>query len=354
MSIILRCLLSILLLFLYGIEAAESNHSAGIARATLLPGRVAANPQASQVKIDRHGHATLLPGSVEAEPQAAHIEPMLSQLDSQSPAAPDLGMIDEACKQPKPTDPEKWNAMKAMAIALNSLDAPYNIHAGTVLGLVRSCSIFDYDIDFAVERDWLKSNLDQTVSAILAGGFTSDRTLGQPDHVGYERKFRFVSPIEADARRLYQANVKAAFKTNLATNGNGSKVQVLHSSGINVDLFTIERTSDHYEYGLWMDNGERASCYTKSTGTAEVSWLGVNVKVPVPLADVLTSLYGEDYMTPRPWTWNVEPFTIGSCHHTSQGTHSYFQFFQLLLLISFLCCLSVMWFRVRDARPTCG
>jgi len=235
---------------------------------------------------------------------------------AQSQEAAALEMLKEVCKKPLPTDPNKWNGLKGMAHVLNLLDAPYNIHGGTVLGLVRSCSIFDSDVDFVVEHSWLKSNLNATVSALYQAGFSSGAHFGQPDKVGYERSFHsapFYSLLDADGQR---SNLKAQFETGLAT--SGSTISLFNRAGVKVDLFTIVREPDDYEWGLWIKGG-RCPCTTKSTGTVDFSWLGVNVKVPVPLEDVLTSLYGPDYMTPRKWTWNVEPFTIGSCRHDASA-----------------------------------
>lgn len=285
----LRCLVSTVLLFLCVIKTAAAKHGTGIDSALLIRREVATEHRA-----------------VALTPDGAALSEL--ELDTQSSAESAPGVLEEVCKQPKPTDPNKWNAMKAMAGGLNSVDAPYNIHGGTVLGLVRSCSIFDYDIDFAVEHDWLKRNLDKTVSAILAAGLTPDTTFGQPDKIGYERSFDFASLAQTDAVHFLKRHIERSLA------GKGSTIQLFHRGFIKVDLFTIERKSDHYEYGLWID-GRRAPCVAKSTGTVDFSWLGVNVKVPVPVEDVLTSFYGADYMKPHQWTWNVEPFTLGSCRH---------------------------------------
>jgi len=229
-------------------------------------------------------------------------------------------MFEEACRSPRATPLKKWDAMSAMARALNSLDAPYNIHGGTILGLVRGCYIFDYDIDYAVEREWLEKNLDKTVSTILAGGFFEKESIfGDPKQVGYERSFRSHpsgagSLLQVSESSAAHAQLKATFQASLRQNHT---IQ-LHRDGIKVDLFTVQRKSDHYEWGLWTHENGAAKfnpCTVKSTGTAKFSWLGVDVKVPVPVKDVLISLYGADYMTPREWGWNVEPFTIGSCRH---------------------------------------
>jgi len=258
-----------------------------------------------------------------------------------------LHKLEEVCKNPKPSPKEKWDAMAAMAHALNSLDAPYNIHGGTILGLVRGCYIFDYDIDYAIEHEWLKKNLDKAVDAIHEGGFLTDlHIFGDVEQRGYERSFmshpagegsllsgssaargQLKAALEAslpnpsDEGSLIsessaaRAQLKAAFEASLHAN---QTIQ-LQRNGIKVDLFTMERASDHYTYGLWIDDKDGKSrwnpCTLKSTGTAKFSWLGVDVKVPVPLEDALISLYGVNYMTPIPWTWNVEPFTIGSCKH---------------------------------------
>jgi len=272
------------------VASAGAKHGTGIAGASLIHRKVATGYQAVSVTPD---------GTMVSE----------LEIGAPSSAASDLGMLEEVCKQPSSTDPSKWNAMKAMAGALNSVDAPYNIHGGTLLGLVRSCSIFDYDVDFVVEHDWLESNLDKTVSALLAAGFNPSTTFAQPDEIGYEAKFYHASLAQSDAVHLLKKHIQRRLARR------GSTVHLQHREGITCDLFTIERKSDHYEWGLWIGvgQGERARCDTKSTGTVDFSWLGVNVKVPIPVEDALTSAYGTDYMEPHAWSWNVEPFTLGSC-----------------------------------------
>jgi len=231
----------------------------------------------------------------------------------------DLEMLRTLCEHPQPTPDSKKNALVAMAGALNSMDAPYNIFGGTVLGLVRGCYIFDYDLDFVVDRDWLKDNVDKAVSAILGAGFVPNTVFGKIDTPGFERSWNFdKSLIELGSHQL-SASLQHAVEMHLGNRTNA--ISLLHRDSrttIKADLFTISRTREYYEWGLWLTNSatgkqEFAPCTAKFTHTATFRWFGVDVKIPLPLKDGLISLYGDHYMTPHPWTWNVEPFTIGSC-----------------------------------------
>jgi len=200
------------------------------------------------------------------------------------------------CLHPEPTPPNKWAALSAIVNALNDLQAPYNIHAGTLLGLVRGCNIFDGNIDLVIDGWWLDANHQEAELAFTAAGFTSDNGhFGTLGHEGYEES-QFHEGLSLLTSRVMRAT------------------SLIHASGIKVDFFTVQRFFDKYVWGLWLDGGvDYHPCTTRSTGVAVYNWLGLNVSIPVPIEDALTSLYGSDYMTPRSWTWNVEPFTVGSC-----------------------------------------
>jgi hypothetical protein len=180
-----------------------------------------------------------------------------------------------------------------MVGALNSMQAPYNIHGGTLLGLVRGCNIFDSDIDFVVEGWWLHANHQRAEQAFAAAGFHSGDKFGTLGQEGYE---------EAQVQTL----------PSLLSMGISRTRHFVHKDGMKVDMFTIKRYPNRYVWGLWV-TGEFHPCTTVSTGVADYNWLGLHVKIPTPIDAVLTSLYGSSYMTPRAWTWNVEPFTVGSC-----------------------------------------
>lgn len=225
----------------------------------------------------------------------------------------EFAKLQATCRAPAHTPPTKWNAMTTIANILERLKAPWNIHAGLLLGLVRSCSIFDDDIDIAIERQWMQEHHQEPEDAIIAAGFKPvgfnvDAQLNVAGS-GYEEKFDRMTPKERKwrSRRLdWFANA----------------VRIIHEEDdTRLDLFTIERHPDRYISRLWVDdkfhpgweNAKGHECETKSSGTETFSWLGVDVKVPVPFEDALTSLYGKDCMTPAPWKWDESPFKLGSC-----------------------------------------
>ena len=43
-------------------------------------------------------------------------------------------------------------------------------------------------------------------------------------------------------------------------------------------------------------------------------WDGLTVNIPVPVEEVLTAIYGENYKVPvSDWVWDVSPFNTGYC-----------------------------------------
>lgn len=206
--------------------------------------------------------------------------------------------LDEICRHPLPTHADKWNVMAAFANVLNGVGAPWNIHGGLLLGLARGCYIFDSDLDFAVDRQWLQKHHKKVEDAMLKEGFRQEDVLGDAKSQGYEEKF--AAPDSLASTFFWESG---ALNARLVHN----------TSGVPIDLFAIERKHDHYEWLLWVSQTEAGKCVTTSTGTQPFSWLGVHVNIPVPVEDALTSAYGPRYMKKASWRWNREPFTIGSC-----------------------------------------
>eukprot|EP00929_Paragymnodinium_shiwhaense_P071580 TRINITY_DN36378_c0_g1_i1.p1 TRINITY_DN36378_c0_g1~~TRINITY_DN36378_c0_g1_i1.p1 ORF type:complete len:279 (+),score=31.12 TRINITY_DN36378_c0_g1_i1:101-937(+) len=193
------------------------------------------------------------------------------------------------CSSPRATPPLKWSVLQDVVEAFNALEAPYNIHGGTLLGLRRGCNIFDTDIDFVVDGDWLFKNSLKMSAALKARGFHFFTKFGVKGQLGYEEAWN-------SALQLQSSSTKAVFQ----------------KKGIKVDVFTAQRFRDHYIWNLWV-KGKRHPCTVKSTGTAVYKWKGLAVRVPVPVDAALASSYGQSFLTPQPWTWNKEPFTVGSC-----------------------------------------
>ena len=78
--------------------------------------------------------------------------------------------------------------------ALQQVNAPYQLHAGTLLGFARDCRLKS-DIDFAIPRKWFRqdksgNNEDSLKKAMGARGFKFMYSIGKIDEFGYELSFK--------------------------------------------------------------------------------------------------------------------------------------------------------------------
>ena len=83
--------------------------------------------------------------------------------------------------------------------------------------------------------------------------------------------------------------------------------------GVKVDLFSGDFSPGTFVYALWTGRSKYNGCTDKTTSLAPFKWHGVDVQVPVPLEAYLTHRYGNHYMKPQPWVWNVSSFKTGLC-----------------------------------------
>ena len=203
----------------------------------------------------------------------------------------DKGLIILACegKQKRKHNPNSklWKAMRDFAAAVNSINAPTFIHAGTLLGLVRHCTVFGNDVDFVIERSWYAENFDKLSSTLKSAGF----------------RFKWFFPgAKRSAPPKEKRNV-VGFETSST------------KYGVKVDLFGVSLEKDKYIWGLWAPKSKYNKCPTPYSGhTRNFTWHGVSVKVPVPTSTILTALYGKKFMRPaQQWRWNIEPFKVGVC-----------------------------------------
>ena len=177
--------------------------------------------------------------------------------------------------------------MRDFAIAMNKLKAPAFIHGGTLLGLVRECTTFGDDVDFALPAKWYQANYDKISAELKRSGF----------------RFKWYFPGAKRSPPTPSVRKTEGFETSWI------------KYNIKVDLFGATVHNDQYIFGLWTPKSKFNKCYINFNGNFKsFTWHGVPVKVPVPFDTVLKSLYGKKYMIPaKQWRWNVEPFTIGSC-----------------------------------------
>ena len=195
-----------------------------------------------------------------------------------------------------------WRALVDFQKVLESMDAPSMIYSGTVLGLARHCDPTigkrSDDVDFAVDSNWLRLNFRELAKKMVSGGF-------QP-------KWYFPGAHE---ERSFQSIPQKIL------NVKGFEVSWTHRNKMKVDLFGVTVTNATIEWGLW--TGRTAfdwnDCIGQATDVVPFTWHGLKVHVPVPVDAYLTSFYGKKYMTPAKWTWDVEPFTIGSCTRTPRS-----------------------------------
>ena len=207
-----------------------------------------------------------------------------------------------ACTHPNPRFPRHdengalWLTLKAFVKAMQSIHAPVFIHAGTVLGLGRQCTVFGDDVDFGLEFEWYKEHYHEIEQALVASHFRP--------------KWFFPG-----ASAFSPGSIPAS-----AVSTVGFETGWTSLWGVKVDLFSVSWSDGFYTWGLWTAPraGIYNKCKVKATATAPFRWHGVDVQVPMPLDDVLTSLYGGRYIKPQGWTWDREPFTVGSCVHATR------------------------------------
>ena len=176
--------------------------------------------------------------------------------------------------------------------ALQQVNAPYQLHAGTLLGFARDCRLKS-DIDFAIPRKWFRqdksgNNEDSLKKAMGARGFKFMYSIGKIDEFGYELSFKRLE--------------------------------------IKVDFFTIDEAEATFHWGYWGKPSGLHRCTVNRTAVrGDFRWGNLtNLRMPVPFDAVLTSLYSRDWRTPvDKWDF-LDIFRIGSCDPKgSQSTVSF-------------------------------
>ena len=165
-----------------------------------------------------------------------------------------------------------WDAFKNMISILNRLDAPYNLHGGTLLFWYRNCSLGKEDIDFTIELEWFSKNNNKLKKEIINNGWKLEKTFGTIGKAGYEEAWLL--------------------------------------NNIKVDLFSQTLIDGKHTNGLTI-NGISYPCSIYKTGTITYKWSDLVIKVPVPIEKTLKSLYG-DWKTPsKNYVWHIDPFKRG-------------------------------------------
>ena len=174
-----------------------------------------------------------------------------------------------------PPESNKWEVLKSMCTALNSINAEYAIHAGTLLGWYRSCSLFDGDIDLTLSLSWWENHVDELEVALRQAGFKFQGFFSKRWKVGYEEAWT-------------QNKVK-------------------------VDLFSRDTHDTFYIWSL-TTGSITYGCHVDCQQFVKAKWDTLDIFVPYPVEPALVSMYGIDWREPKDdWHWWASPFSYGNC-----------------------------------------
>lgn len=166
-----------------------------------------------------------------------------------------------------------WDTFTNILTILNQMNAPYNLHGGTLLSWYRDCSLGASDIDFTVDLSWFAKHNAKLKNKLLNQGWKQKHVFGTFGKAGYE-----------------EAWVKNRIK---------------------VDLFSQTLLNGKYTNGLTVD-GKTYPCVIEKYGTEVAKWGDLSMKVPIPIEGALKSLYN-DWKTPvKNYAWDIHPFKEGN------------------------------------------
>jgi len=189
------------------------------------------------------------------------------------PPPPPLLLRDmESCLRPSnitretdDTAAQKWQALQATVKVLDSVQAQYTVACGLLLGFVRECRMFDYDLDFMVEADSFATiGSDTLTEAFVQNGFTVN-------HLRY------------------------GLGGDLAALGGGFK---LIYANVSVDIYIAVR-SDSFVINALKYKKHLVACPKPMHHVERFAWRNIAVPVPMPHHDMLAATYGDDYMVPQ-------------------------------------------------------
>lgn len=166
-----------------------------------------------------------------------------------------------------------WDIFHNIITILNTLNAPYNLHGGTLLSWYRDCSLGSQDIDITLELDWFTQNNNKLKRKLLDNRWRVIKRFGTIGKAGYE---------------------EAWVKNN-----------------IKVDLFSQTLLNGKYTNGLSIGN-VIYPCSIQKSGTLIYKWSDLNIKVPVPIEKALKSLYHDWKIPAKKYVWSIDPFKKGN------------------------------------------
>lgn len=166
-----------------------------------------------------------------------------------------------------------WDTFTNIVTILNQMNAPYNLHGGSLLSWYRDCSLGASDIDFTIDLKWFAKHNAKLKNELLNQGWKQKHVFGTFGKAGYEEAW------------------------------------VKH--GIKVDLFSQTLLNGKYTNGLTV-HGITYPCVIEKNGTEVTQWGNLSMKVPIPIEGALKSLYN-DWKTPvKNYAWDIHPFKKGN------------------------------------------
>jgi len=178
-----------------------------------------------------------------------------------------------------PDDLSLWQMLRPLLATLEVAKVPYYLTDGSLLLLVRNCSLPKDDIDMSVDLSWWRKdgNAQFLEKTFLGAGLKRTSVFGSLDAFGYE-----------EAWHEEKLNVK-------------------------VDVFSTEVWGSGERRGAMWVGGTPFPCIARVEQLQSVLWWGQKVHLPFPLNPALASMYGPHFMEKQDWTWDVSPFETGYC-----------------------------------------
>ena len=84
----------------------------------------------------------------------------------------------------------RWLVMKDVLTVFSDLSVPFTLEGGSLLHLVRNCSLGGSDLDFVIQLGWLnQSNSQHLDSALKRKGLEKGGVHGLRENLGYEESW---------------------------------------------------------------------------------------------------------------------------------------------------------------------
>ena len=85
----------------------------------------------------------------------------------------------------------RWLVMKDVLTVFSDLSVPFTLEGGSLLHLVRNCSLGGSDLDFVIQLGWLNNSNSQLLdSALKRKGLEKGGVHGVREYLGFEESWR--------------------------------------------------------------------------------------------------------------------------------------------------------------------